>query len=276
MAQNLLITKGDGTKESFDTEKLRQSLFKSGASAQTAEQIISHVEKEVQKDSTTSELYRHAFFLLHKLEKKAAFNYSLRRAIMELGPTGFPFEKYVAHIFRERGFTTLTGQMVHGGCVEHEVDIVAWNEEKLIMAEAKFHNESGVKTDLKVALYVKARFDDLREETFFYGHRRALDEGWLITNTKFTTTAIAYGMCKGLTMIGWNFPDKGNLRDMIADANLHPITSLTTLTRGQMAQIISRGMVLCKELVGHHDLLREIGLSEEAAYNVMEEVKDFS
>lgn len=276
MSSNLLITKGDGTKEPFNAVKLRNSLIKSGASEQTADQIIAHVEREIQKDSTTSELYKHAFFLLHKLEKRAAFNYSLRRAIMALGPTGFPFEKYVAHIFRERGFSTLTGQMVQGGCVEHEVDIVAWNDAKLIMAEVKFHNEVGLKTDLKVALYVKARFDDLREETFFYDKRRPLDEGWLITNTKFTTTAIAYGMCKGITMIGWNFPDKGNLRDMIADGNLHPITCLTTLTHGQMAQVLSRGMVLCKELVGHHDLLREIGLSEEAAYTVMEEIKDFS
>lgn len=277
---NLLITKGDGTREPFDTSKLSNSLLKSGASAETVAQILKHVENEIQNSGkvslSTGEIYKHAFFLLHKLEKTVAIKYSLRRAIMALGPTGFPFEKYVAQIFRNRGFTTLTGVIVKGGCVEHEIDVVAWNESKLIMAEAKFHNEDGVKSDVKVALYVKARFDDLREQTYFYGHRRSVDEFWLITNTKFTNMAIQYGMCKGLTMIGWNYPAKGNLREMIEDGNLHPITCLTSLTRGQMSQIISHGMVLCKELVGHHELLREIGLSEEATHNVMAEIAHFS
>jgi len=271
-----LIIKADGTKEPFNSEKLRNSLVKSGAQTKIVEDIINHVEGEIHSGSTTADLYRHAFFLLHKLERRAAFKYSLRRAVMDLGPTGFPFEKYLAQIFRERGFTTLIGQVVKGGCVEHEVDIVAWNEKNLIMAEAKFHNEIGSKTDLKVALYVKARFDDLRETTFFYGHRRKVDELWLITNTKFTSTAIEYGMCKGLTMIGWNFPGKTNLQSMIEDGNLHPITCLNTLTRGQMTAIISRGMVLCKEIVGHRGLLREIGLSEESIDSVMEEIKQFS
>jgi len=63
----------------------------------------------------------------------------------------------------------LTDQKVRGKLVEHEIDVVAWNEEKLIMVEAKFHNQLGVKTDLKVILYVKERFDDLSAVTFDYG-----------------------------------------------------------------------------------------------------------
>ena len=42
-----------------------------------------------------------------------------------------------------------------GHCVEHEVDVMAWNENKLIIAEAKFHNAIGLKSDLKVALMLK-------------------------------------------------------------------------------------------------------------------------
>lgn len=40
------------------------------------------------------------------------------------------------------------------------------------MAEAKFHNELGIKSDLKVVLYVKARFDDLKENVYMYGKER--------------------------------------------------------------------------------------------------------
>src|SRR3989344_4295584 len=88
---------------------------------------------------TTKEIYTHAFEILHREEKPVALKYSLRHAIMELGPSGFPFEDFVAEIFRAKGFEAKTGQVVKGFCVEHEIDVVAWNEEKLIMVEAKLH-----------------------------------------------------------------------------------------------------------------------------------------
>ena len=77
----------------------------------------------------------------------------------------------------------------------------------------------GTKSDLKVALYVKARIDDLKQNVFNYGGKdRQLDEGWLVTNTKFSSTALHYGLCNNMTMIGWNYPEKGNLQDMIVES----------------------------------------------------------
>ena len=134
------------------------------------------MERELVDGITTKEIYHKAFELLHKEEKPIALKYSLKRAIMELGPSGFPFEKFVAEIFKFKGYTAETGKLVKGFCVEHEVDVVAWNKDKLIMCEAKFHNDPGMKSDLKVALYVKARFDDLRKMTYKYGKERKLDE----------------------------------------------------------------------------------------------------
>lgn len=267
-----IVIKADGSREQFNETKLRSSLTRSGASPTSVEDVMKHTLKELEENMTTAQIYKHAFFLLHKLEKPAAKRYSLRRAVMELGPTGFPFEKYVAEIFKDRGYSTLTDQIVEGGCVSHEVDLVAWNDTKLIMAEAKFHNELGTKSDLKVALYVKARFDDLREKTFFYGKRRLVDEAWLVTNTKFTTMAISYGECKGLTMVGWNYPLKGNLQDMIEDGDLHPITCLTSVSKREIVDLVSRGVVLCKQLRGGEDLLRSAGLSPMQIKDVLEEI----
>jgi len=113
----------------------------------------------------------------------------------------------------------VTDQTVLGKCIPHEVDVVAYNDKELIFCEAKYHNELGTKSDVKVALYIKARFDDLKHGTFDYGSPgRALTEGLLITNTKFSTTAIQYGKCENLRMIGWNYPEKGNLRDLIMES----------------------------------------------------------
>lgn len=274
MDESISIIKADGTREPFDISKLTISLKRAGATEGAIEDTLSHVEHQLAEGMTTHEIYRKAFEFLDLAMKPIAVRYSLKRAIMELGPSGFPFEDFVAAIFREKGYETLTGQMVKGFCVEHEIDVVAWNEEKLIMVEAKFHNELGIKSDLKVALYVKARFDDLMKMKFNYGGKeRNLDEGWLITNTKFTSTAIEYGSCQGgLHMIGWNYPPHGNLHDMILESRLHPLTCLVSLTGREKKLLLDKGIVLCKTIHANQELLRMIGLTEEKLKEVVKEI----
>lgn len=274
MAEEVYVVKADGTRELFDQTKLEHSLKKAGAGATTAHDIIEHIKTHLSEDITTHEIYKHAFDLLHKDDKPIALKYSLKRAIMDLGPSGFPFEDFVAEIFKSRGYDAVTGQIVKGFCVEHEIDVVAWNKEKLIMVEAKFHNELGVKSDLKVALYVKARFDDLSKVDFEYGGTRKLDEGWLVTNTKFSSTAIEYGSCQGgMRMVGWNYPPVGNLHDMIIESKLHPLTCLASLNGRQKKSLLEKGIVLCKTLTENKELLTEVaGLTEDQAKNVLEEV----
>lgn len=253
------IIKANGTKEAFDPEKLRASILRSGASSGAADTVLSHIQDELYNNITTEEIYRHAFDILKKIEGASARKYSLRRAVLELGPSGFPFEKFVAKMLEAKGYRTAVGEMVLGGCVPHEVDVVAWNEKKLVMIEAKFHNELGTKSDLKVALYVKARFDDLKENVYAYGGvDRKITDCWLMTNTKFSSTAIQYGECKHLTMIGWNYPEKGNLKDMIEEEALHPITCLTSLSSGERKTLLEAGVVLCSTLRENPSLLGQL------------------
>lgn len=271
---DIFITKADGTREKFDVTKLEGSLKRAGANSKVVQDIIDTVEKELVDGITTKEIYHRAFELLKKEEKPIALKYSLKRAIMELGPSGFPFEKFIAEIFRFKGYTVETGKMIQGFCVEHEVDVVAWNKDKLVMCEAKFHNDPGMKSDLKVALYVKARFDDLRKMTYKYGKERKLDEGWLITNTKFSSTAIEYGSCQGgLIMVGWNYPPRGNLHDLVLEAKLHPVTCLTSLTGREKKFLLSQGLVLCKSVLENPGLLPLMGLSPVKAKKVIEEIQ---
>lgn len=275
MTTETLIVKASGKTEPFKGEKLQGSLLRAGAEQKTADEIVKHIETEIKDGMSTSQIYKHAFFLLEKELKPVAVRYSLRRAIMDLGPSGFPFEDYIAFILEEKGYEVKTGEIVFGGCVEHEVDVVAWNENKLIMIEAKFHNEMGMKSDLKVALYIKARFDDLKEAKHLYGKERYVDESWLVTNTKFTNTAIHYAECKGLQLIGWNYPKKGNLQDLIEDSGLHPITSLTTLTGSQKKLLLSKGIVLSKHIKNDPSLLRSLGMNENKIKMVLNEIKSF-
>lgn len=270
--ENIQIIKADGSKEIFDPEKLHKSLSGAGASEEVSQSIVSHIERELKDGMSTGEIYKHAFFLLRKKHRRAAIKYSLRSAVADLGPTGFPFEKLIAEIFRAKGYETKTGEVVMGGCVAHEVDVVAWNENKLIMVEAKFHNQIGFKSDLKVALYIKARYDDLKESKHNYGKVRSVDEMWLVTNTKFTTTAIHYAECKGLKLVGWNHPAKGNLQDLIDDSGAHPVTCLSTLTKHQKNTLVNEGIILCRQLIHKTELLKTFGFADDKINKVLEEI----
>jgi len=258
IAEQITVLKANGNRETFEVEKLSASLLHSGASEEAVEKVISHVLPELRDGMTTNDIYGHAFSVLQGISKPVARSYSLRRAVMDLGPSGFPFEDFVARMLEAKGFKCETRQTVLGGCVPHEVDVVAYNEKQLIMVEAKFHNELGTKSDLKVVLYIKARFDDLRENVFNYGgNNRQITDCWLITNTKFSSTAIHYGACKNLTMIGWNYPEKGGLQDMIEEEDLHPITCLASLSLADKRTLLGERIVLCSDIKKNPSLLNQ-------------------
>lgn len=271
--QNKYIIKATGEREEFNAQKLRDSLLRAGASPETTDKIVAQIERELRDDAATSDIYYHAFELLKKEESPATSRYSLRRAVMELGPTGFPFEQFVAEIFRTKGFETITDFMAKGECADHEIDIVAWNKEKLIFVEAKFHNELGIKSDLKVALYIKARWDDLMNQEFEFGdHKHKIDEGWLITNTKFSESAIKYAKCRNMKLVGWNYPEQGNLQDLIEEARLHPITCLNSTTPSDEKLLMEAGIVLCKQARDNPDILKQAGLSDSKIAQMLAEI----
>ncbi len=268
------VTKSNGTTQLFEEEKLKSSLKRVGASPEAIEDVVEQVEKEMREGMTTNDIYSRAFFLLRKHSVPVAIKYSIRRSMMELGPDGFPFEKFVARIFTMWGYQTLTDQTVLGSCVDHEVDVVAWKDNALAMVEAKYHNEFGMKSDVKVALYVKARFDDIAGTTFDYGGmNRKLTERWLFTNTKFTEKAIHYGSCAGLRLVGWNYPAKDNLHEIIEQNGLHPISCITTLTHQQKKDLVGRNILVCVDLVGKPGLLKEIGVKDSEAEKVLTEAQ---
>src|SRR6185503_14702643 len=134
------ITKSDGETEPFDIRKLVRSLLHAGATEIAAEAIARDVEKELWNGISTQEIYARAFKRLREHKKGVAARYSLKRSVMEFGPSGFPFEAYLSELFRAEGFKTEIDQIVQGACVEHEVDVVIHKPGEITYAEAKFHN----------------------------------------------------------------------------------------------------------------------------------------
>ena len=269
----LLIRKLDGTIEPFDPSKLTSSLQNAGATPEAAQTILSHIENELKEGVTTSHIYRHARRLLKKHSgAPVAARYSLRRAVLELGPSGYPFETLLGEIFKQKGYDVKVGETLDGKCVTHEVDVVAKNDKELILVEAKFHNAPGFKTDVKVALYIHARFLDLQAQNFDnLCPAGGTAQSWLVTNTKFTENAIRYGKCVGITMIGWGYPSKGNVQDLIEEAGLHPLSCLTTLSAKEKETLYQNGVVLCRGVVDNPNVLELAGITGNKVATILNE-----
>lgn len=270
----LLITKADGTREAFDNHKLLGSLARAGADRTTAHEISELVGEELFNGITTQEIYRRAFARLRDHRRGMAARYSLKRAVWDFGPSGFPFETYIAALLKAEGWEASTDRIIMGGCVEHEVDVVAHKGSEFLYVEAKFHNSPGFKTDLKTALYVKARMDDIRAARAAKKDKdgeKALVRGLLVTNTKFTSHASHYASCSGLELLSWEQPRGATLHDRIDAAGLYPITALTTLGRREKTILLEKRIVLCSELINNTEALTEAGVRGAKAAAVLEE-----
>jgi len=262
------VVKATGEKELFSEDKLQASINRAGIPNELHQKVVDHVKGHLYEDIPTREIYHHVTeFLAQSAHPYARAKYSLKEAIMEFGPTGFPFEDFVAHIFIEEGYQTITRSIIAGTCIHHEIDIIATKEQnrlKKLIVEVKFHNRIGIKTDAHVALYTKARFDDVKVKNHF-------DEVWLVTNTKITTDAISYADCVGMKIISWSYPEKQGLRDLVEKYQLHPITALTTLTQLEKQQLLQQGIVLCRDLCKKQPALDALGLPPEKKFHVLKE-----
>jgi hypothetical protein len=238
---------------------------------QLVEEVVDHVVAELKDGMKTSAIYRHAFSYLRRKQPSAASRYNIKKAILDLGPTGYPFEKIIAEILKTRGFSIEVGKILQGFCVSHEIDVIAKNKKRFIMVESKFHNQAGYKTDVKVALYVKARFDDVSKRLPEDGKKI---EAWLVTNTKLTSDAIKYAACVGIKTIGWNHPPDGSLQQLIESSGLRPLTCLTSLTNYHKKQLIAGGLVICREIADNKGILASIGLNKARADRVIKEVEE--
>jgi Holliday junction resolvase-like predicted endonuclease len=237
------------------------SLKKSGADDLLIDRLVFEIQ-QLPKMRTTKEIYGYALSRLQQEQPVVAARYNIKRALLDLGPAGFPFEQFVAELFRVQGYAAVTDQIEQGFCVEHELDVVLRHDSTVSMVECKFHNSQQLKTDVKVALYCKARFDDIKKTWEIADNKKQrFHEVWIVTNTKFTSEAIRYATCSGIELLGWAYPSKDNLPVLIDRYSLYPITTMPTLTRAQKRLFIKEGFVLCRDAQQYAHVMHKYGLT---------------
>lgn len=267
------VIKSSGDKMKFSLSKLRRSLQRSGAEDALVEQIVDQVRDELYQGISTREIYNRAFALLKKNKSVLASKYKLKKAIYELGPTGFPFEKFVAAILGYSGYTTEVGKVLQGHCVSHEVDVLARKNGLIAVVECKFHSDEGRNCNVKIPLYINSRYNDIKQ----HWERKnldngKLDKGWVVTNTRFTEDALAYGKCVDLFLLSWDVPHGDGLRDRIDRLGLYPITVSTLLSQREKQFLLSRDIVLCRELLNDSFFLDHLEVKEPRKKRIMKEL----
>ncbi len=268
------IRKISGEKELFDIRKFRRSLKRAGADQRTISRLVRQLEK-MPAMRNTKEIYAWALSQLEKESPPLAARYNLKHALLGLGPAGMPFEHFIAQLFEAQGYKTKVGSIIPGFCIDHEVDVVASKKDKHFMIECKFHNRQKLKSDVKVPLYIKSRFDDVEkawDNDPQHGHE--FHKAWIATNTKFTSMATEYAECTNITLLSWNYPAQGNLPDLIHKYDLHPITALTSLNRQQKKEFIKDGFVLCRDAHKHKDLLKRMGFTPRKIEKLVSEAQE--
>lgn len=272
----MLITKADGTVEEFNPSKLRHSLRRAGAGDAEIGDIVTQIESIAHDGMRTQDIYKHAFTLLKGAEKSVSARYSLRRALFNLGPTGFPFEAFLARLFQSQGYETKTGIVLKGRCALHEIDLAAYKKDHSFVAEAKFHARPGLKSDLQVAMYSYARLLDLSDQRICTEDICGVKNLKIITNTKFTTAAINYAACVGVEVLSWDYPKKDNLYEMIDKSGLYPITVLQGINNSQKQFLLSKNVVVCEDLIKKPRLLSSLGLSPRKMEALLFEARQLS
>ncbi len=266
------IVKTSGEAVQFSEGKLRKSLHHSGAEPEVIDAIVRTLKDELYEGMRTREIHNRAFALLKTYNNVCASRYKLKRAIYELGPTGFPFEKFVSALLNHSGYQTRTNEVLPGACVSHEVDVVARNGRTLTLIECKFHADEGRKCTVKVPLYIDSRYRDIRKHFERHGDADLqLKPGWVVTNTRFTRDALAYGKCAGLYLLSWNLPKGDSLKERIDRYRLYPVTVSVLLSREEKDFLLSREIVLCRQLIEAPYLLDHLGMSESRKRRVLEE-----
>ena len=260
--KELLITKASGEQEAFSINKFKRSLRNSGASEEAIEFVTDHIWQLVHPGMSTRKIYARAFALLRKHHKPSAIKYRLKQAILEIGPTGYPFESLCGQIFENEGYKTEVGVVVDGICVTHEMDVIATNDTEQHLVECKYHSDQGKQVSVQVPLYVRSRVNDIVDK------RRTLDEYkhlkftvWVVTNTRFSSDSIDYGTCAGLKMLAWDYPSGHALKDLIERYKLFPVTILQALNRDQKKYLLEKGIVTCAELLRQEAIIKELHLS---------------
>lgn len=266
------IRKHSGEIVAFDHSKLIKSLVSSGADKIVANTILKEIQPNLYDGISSKKIYRLAFQKLKNKSKVHAARYSLKNGIMALGPAGFYFEKFIARLYEIQKYQVITNVFLEGDCISHELDVLIEKNNVISMIECKFHSSQEIKTDVKIPMYILSRFNDLKKvEHFIFNRHSSISKCFLVTNSKFTSEAIKFAECSGLSLLSWDYPLGKGLKDLSNQFRVYPITCLTTLTNAEKEALLLQDFLTVYDLIKQKNGFDKLKMSAFRLKNVLNE-----
>ena len=273
--KEIIIKKKSGETEPFDVSKLKASLKNAGAADDVIKKIAADVENWVYNGVSTGKIYTRAFKMFRKQSGHKASRYKLKRALFSMGPTGYPFEHLIGELFKRQGYEIEVGQVVDGVTITHEIDVIATKNTQQHLMECKFAHAQGNRLSVQVPLYVHSRVNDIVEKRQQQPEYKDFSfTPWVVTNARFSSDSLEYSRCKGINLLGWDYPKGNALKDLIDREKIFPVTLLRHLNKKEKQQLMEKGIVTCAQLSEKPILLKELGLSKKKQQSVANELKE--
>jgi hypothetical protein len=274
-AEPIRISKHNGELIPFEREKLEGSLFKSGASNEEVRKVMKELLPQIYDGIPSRNLYQLAFKHLKHLSNSLAARYSLKKALRDLGPAGYYFEKWVARFFQNYGYQTLTGQLIPGVAVTHEADVIAQKGKDTYWIECKFRNTVDAKITVTTPMYLLSRIKDISVKKYdLFGHQANFTKGWLVTNAYLTKDSIHFGEYYGLDLLSWDYPNGKSIKNLTDQKSLYPVTCLTTISTKEKEALLEKGCIMVKDLLDHPPFLEILHLTKRKRKLVHQEICD--
>lgn len=248
-----------GEKELFSLAKVFRSARRAGASKDLAQKVARQIEKSIYPGIKTSEIFKKVNQFLKKEDKGSSLRFNLKEAMKKMGPSGFPFEKYIGDIFSVHGYDVSLNRKIKGKFAVHEIDFLARDSKTLYIGECKYRTYPGERIDLAIVLGVYAKFLDLKGGNYFRLPKSVELKPMMVTNAKFSSQAIRYAKGVGVGLLGWKYPLNRGLETMIEKEQLYPITILPSLKRYLVEPCSQAKLMLAKDVLEENpDKIAEI------------------
>lgn len=244
-----LVIKSNGQKENYKKEKVIISLQKLNLSQEKIDKILFKIDKELPSIISTKKLFQFIFSYLKEKEPTYSYKYNLKQSIFKLGPAGYPFEKFIAHLFKLYGYQTKHNIFLQGKCLTYEIDLLIKKDNIAYIGECKFHQYSWKRNDIKVVLYSYARFLDItQDDTNLTQNDVNQVVPMVITNTRFTSAAIKYANCYKINLLAWDYPQE-NISCLIDNKKSYPLTIFDFLPLKTLQNFFNYDIVLIQDVI---------------------------
>lgn len=203
--RQISVIKHGGQKEAYDPQKVLRSILRSKVNEKEAQRILSRVEGRLYDQIPTEELYRIVGReMVRRGLKEGSRLYQMRESLALMD--SIDFEKFVKEILAAEGFESQWNKKIDGGCIDHQIDVIAKNKQgDFFFVEVKHHRNYHRDSDLGNVVELWGRLEDLLKGYQLNKHEFDFRNAWLITNTKFSEHAKKYATCKRMRLTGWRY-----------------------------------------------------------------------